>query len=208
MKLAPEQHEPAAHQGAVVTTDGFDAFAVHLVVFLRPGEVEAGVTLLVDQQVGMINLLELELDGLDELLRDEVGRLLPELHRFDDSPDAKLDHDGIGVAVDDLGVELVAVVDGVPLLYLVLGELNHLPAEGRDTLRDLQTGQLSDLSSGEAVHRVGADLQGQLTTVKNLKTNLTIATTDSLNFYNSISLSLMMFYRRRNCLRCFTGLEL
>ena len=140
-------------------------------MLLRPGEVEPRVALLVDQQVGMVDLLELQLDGLDELLRDEVGRLLTELHRFEDGGDAELDHDRVCVAVDDLGVELVAIVDGVPLLHLVLGELDHLPAEGRHALRDLQTGQLSDLSSGEAVNGVGTDLQGQLPTVENLQRN-------------------------------------
>lgn len=45
------------HKGAVVPADGFDAFAVHLVVRVRAGgEVEAGIALLVDQQVREVHL--------------------------------------------------------------------------------------------------------------------------------------------------------
>jgi hypothetical protein len=70
-------------------------------------------------------------------------------------------------SIDDI-CYLVTVVDGVFLLHLVLGELDHFSSERRHTLGDLETGQLADLGSGEAVHRVRADLQGKLTTIKNL----------------------------------------
>ena len=70
---------------------------------------------------------------------------MAKLHGLGDRRDAKLDHDGVGVAVDDLSVELVSVLDLVPRLDLVLRELDHLPAERSHTLGDLETGQLADL---------------------------------------------------------------
>jgi hypothetical protein len=70
---------------------------------------------------------------------------MTKFHGLGDRRDAKLDHDGVGVAVDDLSVELVSVLDLVPRLDLVLRELDHLPAERSHTLGDLETGQLADL---------------------------------------------------------------
>lgn len=67
-------------RGARATRTGarrthLDALGVHLVVLVGPRPVQAGVALLVDEQVRKVDLLELELDGLDELGRDEIGRL-------------------------------------------------------------------------------------------------------------------------------------
>jgi len=107
-----------------------DALGVHLVPLVRGGPVEAGVALLVDEEVGEVDLLELELDRLDELGGDKLGRLGAELHGRLEVLAAELDHDRVGVAVDDRGVGRVAV-GGVELaLDLVLGALDHLPAEG------------------------------------------------------------------------------
>lgn len=45
------------HQGGVVSADGLNAFAVHLVVCVRAGgEIQAGVALLVDEQVWIVHL--------------------------------------------------------------------------------------------------------------------------------------------------------
>lgn len=45
------------HQGGVVPADSLNAFAVHLVVCVcTGGEIQAGVALLVDEQVRIINL--------------------------------------------------------------------------------------------------------------------------------------------------------
>ena len=157
------------YQCAIVSTNCLDSFAIHLVVFVRSSEVETGVSLLVDQQVRMVNFLELELDRLDELLGHVRGGLLSEFHGFGDCLNAEFDHDGVSVTVNDLGIELVSVIDGVPLLHFVFGEFNHFTSEGCDALRDLKTGQFADLCASETVDGVSTDLQSQLSTIKNLK---------------------------------------
>ena len=43
-------------------------FCVHLIVFVWPGPVQPGVTLLADEEVWEVDLFELELDGFDETL--------------------------------------------------------------------------------------------------------------------------------------------
>ncbi len=53
MKAAIDQ---VGHERTVVTTDSLDALAVHLVVFIGFCEVETGITLLIDQQVGEVDL--------------------------------------------------------------------------------------------------------------------------------------------------------
>ena len=103
------------YQGAVISSHSFDTLAVHLVVLVWPGEVQPGVPLLVDEQVGMVHFHELKLDRFDELFRDKLCGLMSELHGLGDGGDSELDHDRIGVPVDDFGVELVAVVNRVPV---------------------------------------------------------------------------------------------
>ena len=44
------------HQGTVVSSDCLDAFTVHLIVDLWSREIETGVSLLIDQQVGVVHL--------------------------------------------------------------------------------------------------------------------------------------------------------
>lgn len=51
--------DEVGHQGGVVSADGLDAFAVHLVVCVRAGgEIQACVALLVDEQVWIVHLQE------------------------------------------------------------------------------------------------------------------------------------------------------
>jgi hypothetical protein len=47
-------------------TTNLDSLGVHFVVLIRPRPVEPSVSLLVDEEIGEIDFLELELDGLDE----------------------------------------------------------------------------------------------------------------------------------------------
>ncbi len=53
MKAAVDQ---VGYKRTVVTTDCLNALAVHLVVFIGFCEVETGITLLIDQQVGEVDL--------------------------------------------------------------------------------------------------------------------------------------------------------
>jgi hypothetical protein len=50
-----------------------DSLGIHLVPLLGLGPVESGVTLLGDEEIGEVDLLELELDGLDEFGRDVLS---------------------------------------------------------------------------------------------------------------------------------------
>ena len=108
-----------------------DTFRVHLVVLLRLGPVQSSVSLLADEEVREVNLLELELDRLDELGRDVLSRIraflyrsvvsglskttsltrsrLTESHGSFEIWATEADHDGISVAVDDPRVIVVAV---------------------------------------------------------------------------------------------------
>ena len=167
-QLLQAHADEVGHQRTVVASHRLDALAVHLVVLVRPGEVEARVALLVDQQVRKVALLELELDRLHERLAHVLGRLATQPHGVLQLRHAELHHHRVRVAVDDLGVERVAVGGGVLGLDKLLGLLDHGAAERRHTLRDLQARQLAHLGAREAVHRVGADLQRQLTAVEHL----------------------------------------
>lgn len=51
-------------QQAVVSPNGLDSFGVHFVVLIRVRPQQPRVSLLADEQVGAVDLLELELDGL------------------------------------------------------------------------------------------------------------------------------------------------
>ena len=137
-------HHPG-HQGAVVSPHGFDALTVHFVVLIRTGVIEASVPFFVYQKVGKVDLLELQLNGLDKLVGDVAGGFLAVLHGIGHRVDAELDHNGVSVAIDDFGVKRVAVLDCVLALHFVLGLFDHHSAEGGDTLRNLQTRQLPNL---------------------------------------------------------------
>ena len=54
-----------------------DTLCIHLIILLRAGPVQARVSLLADEQVREVDLLELELDRLDKFCRDEVRGLTP-----------------------------------------------------------------------------------------------------------------------------------
>ena len=54
-----------------------NTFCVHLIVFVWPGPVQTGVTLLADEEVWEVDFFELELDGFDELSSDKLGCLTP-----------------------------------------------------------------------------------------------------------------------------------
>ena len=98
----------------------------------RVGPEEPRVALLVHEEVRVVDLLKLKLDGLDECLRDDPRRFLSKSHRLCEICGAKLDHHRVSVAVDDLRVVLVAILTRVVRLHLVLCRLDHLPAESRD----------------------------------------------------------------------------
>eukprot|EP00965_Chrysotila_dentata_P099690 3294701-Pleurochrysis_carterae.AAC.7 len=54
----------------------------HGQLLLRACPEQAGVALLIHEEVGVVHLLELELDWLDEGLRYVARRLLAQLHRL------------------------------------------------------------------------------------------------------------------------------
>mmetsp|Transcript_104155 Transcript_104155/g.222546 ORF Transcript_104155/g.222546 Transcript_104155/m.222546 type:complete len:366 (+) Transcript_104155:554-1651(+) len=156
-----------AHKAAVVAADGLNALGVELVVGLGPRPIEPGIALLVHEQVREVDLLELELDGLDEGGTNHVSRLLSQLHGLLDSVHSELHHHGVSVAIDDLGIVSVPLLNGVLRLHEVLGVVDHLAAEGRDTGRYLQARKNAHSGTREAVDGVGGDLQCQLPTVEN-----------------------------------------
>ena len=47
-----------------------------------------------------------------------------------------------------------------------LGFFDHHATKGRSRRGDREAGELADLGTGEAVHRVGRDLQSELTTIQ------------------------------------------
>lgn len=65
-----------------------------------------------------------------------------------------------------LSIMLVAIGNSVSVLHKLFSLVNHHPAKGCDTLRDLQTRQLAHLGSCEAIHRVGTDLECQLSAIQ------------------------------------------
>lgn len=71
--LSAGESSPTTPTGSSATH--LDTLRVHLVVLLGASPVQAGVPLLADEEVGEVDLLELELDRLDELGRDKVGGL-------------------------------------------------------------------------------------------------------------------------------------
>ena len=81
-----------------------------------------------------------------------------ESHGFLQCFDAKFDHDRVGITVNDVRVVRVPVLLRVLGLDLALRRFNHLSAERRRALRDLDAGQFSDRRARETVHRVGTDL--------------------------------------------------
>lgn len=62
-----------------------DTLRIHLVVLLGLGPIQSRVSLLVDQQVRKIDLLELEFDRFDELCGNKVGSLAP-YHGWSSAP--------------------------------------------------------------------------------------------------------------------------
>lgn len=91
-------------QGKQALTHRLEALGVHLVVLLGLGPEQAGVALLVHEQVGAVHLLELQLDGRGEDLGHLVGGALGEGHGLLHGRDAELDHHRVRVAVHDLNM--------------------------------------------------------------------------------------------------------
>jgi len=60
----------------VITANGLQSLAVHFVVFVGVGEVQASVAFLVDEQVREVAFLELQFDRFDEGCTDLFGGLL------------------------------------------------------------------------------------------------------------------------------------
>ena len=84
-------------------------FTIHLIVFVRSCKVEASITFLVDEQIREIDFFEFEIDGFDKVFGDYSGRLLAKLHGFGHSVHTKLDHDRIGVTINNHRVVSVTV---------------------------------------------------------------------------------------------------
>lgn len=108
------------NEWTVISTHCLDTFAVHFVVFVRPCEIEARVSFLVDQQIGKIALLEFELDGFDECGTDEFSCLAAKRHCVLQSAYTEFYHYRIGVAVNYLGIMLVAVLDFVSIMVITI----------------------------------------------------------------------------------------
>mmetsp|Transcript_136285 Transcript_136285/g.423493 ORF Transcript_136285/g.423493 Transcript_136285/m.423493 type:complete len:331 (+) Transcript_136285:462-1454(+) len=140
-----------SHQAAVVPAHRLDALGVELVILLGVRPIETRVALLVHQQVGAVDLLELQLDGPDEGLADHLCSLLAQAHRLLDGVRPELDHHGVGVAVDDGRVVRVAILDSVLGLDQVLRVVDHTPAKARCAGGDLQARQHAHRGAGEAV---------------------------------------------------------
>ena len=117
------------HHQAVITPHSLDPLGVHVVVLIRLCPQQARVALLADEQVRKVNLLKLQLDGLDERRADVLRSLLAQLHRLFKLRDVELDHDRVGISVDDVRVRLVPVRRRVPRLHHLLGVVNHLAAK-------------------------------------------------------------------------------
>jgi len=89
---------------------------------------------------------------LDEDLSHLAGSLLAKSHRLRQIGRAELDHDRVRVTVDDLGIVLVAVGDGVRLFHLGLGLLDHVATIRSHGRRNSDAWQLADYRTREAVH--------------------------------------------------------
>lgn len=171
------QIESAGHriadEAAGISPDCLNALRVHLVRLVRVRVIHSRVPLLVHQQVRMIDLFELKFDRLNEELADNFSRLRSESHSLCAVVGSKQHHDGIGVSVDDVGIELerfARLFINIILVVLFddggLGGLDHLTTERSDTGGDGETRQLADLRTSEAIDTICADLQRQLTAVK------------------------------------------
>uniref|UniRef100_A0A2M4C5Q0 Putative secreted protein n=1 Tax=Anopheles marajoara TaxID=58244 RepID=A0A2M4C5Q0_9DIPT len=127
------------HQRRVIAAHRLDTLAVHLIVTIRARKVETRVTLLVDQQVRIVHLLELELDRFHKLGAHVIGRLLTELHAALERLHAKVHHHRIRVTVNDDGIVLVPILDRIPLLDLLLRVLDHRAPVSRYGTGNFQT---------------------------------------------------------------------
>ena len=100
-------------QMPVITANGLQSLAVHFVVFVGVGEVQASVAFLVDEQVREVAFLELQFDRFDEGCTDLFGGLLAQFHGLLQCGNAEFDHDRVGIAVNNFGVVLIAIRFGV-----------------------------------------------------------------------------------------------
>mmetsp|Transcript_34309 Transcript_34309/g.55686 ORF Transcript_34309/g.55686 Transcript_34309/m.55686 type:complete len:229 (-) Transcript_34309:1389-2075(-) len=154
------------HKLAVVAADGLDTLAVHLVPFHRVCPIQPSVPLLVHQKVRVVHLLEFQSNRRSEVLCDLSGSLLAKLHRLGHGVNPEFDHDRVGVPIHNLCVVFVAVRHGILLFHKPFRLINHLPPVCGDSRRYLEAGKLANLRSGETVHRVCADLQGELPAIE------------------------------------------
>ena len=155
-----------AHESAVITAHRLDTLGVHLIVRLWTRPVQTSIALLVDQQVGKVDLFELESNRLDKRLAHVLGRLRTKCHGLLDVTHAKLDHHRVCITVDNDCIMGVAVLDRVPRLDLALGLLNHLTAIRCDTHGNLQAWQTADRRACKTVHGICTHLQRKLTTIQ------------------------------------------
>ena len=172
--VVQDRADDVRDERAVVPADGLDALHVELVVGLRPRPEQPGVALLVHEHVREVDLLELEADGPREGLRDGDGGLPAEPHRRLEElavgahplGAVEVDHDGVGVAVDD------GRVPGVPVRLRVLPLddglrlVDHSAPVGGDGGADLEAAEAAELRPREAVHAVRADLERVLAAVQ------------------------------------------
>ena len=68
-----------------------------------------GVSLFVHEQVRVVDLLELNFDWFGEDGTDVVGGLRGHRHGLRDRWIAKVNHDGVGITIDNIGAVLIAI---------------------------------------------------------------------------------------------------
>ena len=142
-----------------------------MLVRIRP--VQAGISLLVDQEIGPIHLFKFQIDGLDEECRDVRRGLAPQIHGLGEICSAEFNHDGIGVAIDDFGIVFISILDGklwLDKLFIfvntfafsrsiyLFGLFNHDTSKRGNTTTDRQQGKLSNGSACKSIHTICADL--------------------------------------------------
>ena len=135
-----------------------NALRIHLIILLRPCPIQSRIPLLVDQQIREIDLLKLELDRSLKFCRYKVRRFTTKPHDRLQICGSELHHYGIRIAVYDLGVVLLTVIDSVVCFDFLPRPFDHCSTIGGDTRRDRETWKLSDRRSSKTVHGVGTNL--------------------------------------------------
>mmetsp|Transcript_2133 Transcript_2133/g.4129 ORF Transcript_2133/g.4129 Transcript_2133/m.4129 type:complete len:260 (-) Transcript_2133:544-1323(-) len=157
----------------IVATYRLNTFRIHIVPSVTFCPQHTCVAFLVHQQVRLVHLLKLETDGLNkQLTRHQLRRLFPklhgQLHRFPViavAAVAKLDHHRIGIAIHHLRVTLKAILSTVVLLNKLFRVMNHITSKRSHRRRYIETRQCAYRGAGKAIHRVGRNLERQLTTI-------------------------------------------